>query len=309
MDQSDNLFVWVTPDLAKNVNNGNRLSTSMSRFPRVFPATYVAVIRAAEETGRLVLVLEQLALWIDRREKIARHVKKALTYPILVLVVSLVLTLALFKTVIPDILETVVGLGVDLPAPTQVLQILVSIIGEPIAWVLFVAVIAVIVIYLRTPEGSRRLLVFMSSTPVIGGIITNSSAARYAMTLSMLLHSGIGIVKACRIAADSSGHPLMALDSDRVCRRLRDGDMYSDVITETGLYPSVFVYMAKVGDESGRMVPLLQRSGVILEDDTMHRVDQFLELLEPVVLAGISAFVGFVVIAVLMPLSSLAAAL
>ena len=309
MDQSDNLFVWVTPDLAKNVTNGNRLSTSMSRFPRVFPATYVAVIRAAEETGRLVAVLEQLSLWIDRREKIARHIKRALTYPALVLVVSICLILALFKTVIPDILETVVGLGVDLPAPTLALQVVVDLIEQPIAWVLLVSVVAGIGLYLKTPEGNRRFLIFTSGAPIIGAIIINSSAARYAMTLSMLLQSGIGIVKACRIAADSSGHPLLEVDSDRVCRRLRAGDMYSNVIAGSGLYPSVFVYMAKVGDESGRMVPLIQRSGKILEEDTLHRVDQFLELLEPVVLAGISAFVGFVIIAILMPLSSLAAAL
>ena len=106
--QNDNLSLWVIPELCKRVMNGHRLSTSVAQFPRVFAPTYVALIRASEETGKLVKVLDQLSEWLERREKVERHIKKALTYPVFVMVVAIILTLLLFRTVIPGILETVV---------------------------------------------------------------------------------------------------------------------------------------------------------------------------------------------------------
>src|SRR5690606_38559620 len=110
-----------------------------------------------------------------RREKIERHVKKALTYPIFVIIVAFILTLGLFRTVIPGILDTVIGLGVELPAPTKLLMWIVAMIEQPLTWLFLVVALIASVAYARSPEGKERLLFLFIHIPVMGPIITYSS--------------------------------------------------------------------------------------------------------------------------------------
>jgi len=125
----------------------------------------------------------------------------------------------------------------------------------------------------------------------------------------MLIDSGVDIIRAARIASDASDHPLFKKDSIRVSDGLREGRYYGEVLSECPIYPLIMVDMIQVGDETGRMAVMLKKSGDLMEEDTMHRVDIFLNLIEPLVLSGISLGVGFIIIAVLMPMSSLVAAL
>lgn len=307
--QADSLSIWVTPEIYKRITHGHRLSTSLAQFPRVFPSTYVALIRASEETGKLVAVLDRLGDWLDRREKIERHVKKALTYPIFVMIVAFILTLGLFRTVIPGILDTVIGLGVELPAPTKLLMWIVAMIEQPLTWLFLVVGLIASTAYARSPEGKERLLFLFVHIPVVGPIITYSSTARYAHTMAMLLDSGVDIIRAAKISADASGNPLIKIDAVRITKELREGHYFSDILRDSPVYPPLLTDMVQVGDESGRMAVLVHRCGDLMEDDTMYRVDMFLNLLEPFVLASISMGVGFIVIAVLMPMSSLVSAL
>lgn len=307
--QSDSLSIWVTPEIHKRVIHGHRLSTSLAQFPKVFPSTYVAMIRASEETGKLVAVLDRLGDWLDRREEVERHVKKALTYPVLVILVAFVLTLGLFKTVIPGILETVIGLGVDLPAPTKLLLWIVYLIEQPLSWFALAAMIATIVLYAKTPEGWQKILFAFNHIPVLGEVLVHSSTARYSHTMSMLLDSGVDIIRAAKISADASGSPLVRRDSNRITKELREGRYFNEILGGSTVYPALLTDMVEVGDESGRMASMLNKCGELLEQDTMHRVDVFLNLLEPMVLAAVSVGIGFVVIAVLMPMSSIVSAL
>lgn len=307
--QADSLSIWVTPEIHRRIIHGHRLSASLAQFPRIFPSTYVAMIRASEETGKLVAVLDRLGDWLDRREQIQRHVKKALTYPLLVLLVAFVLTIGLFRTVIPGILETVIGLGVDLPTPTRVLLWMVYLVEQPLTWFSLTALLIALILYSRTPEGWERLLAAFNHFPVLGGVLMYSSSARYSHTMAMLIDSGVDIIRAAKISSDASGSPLIRLDSERVTRELREGRYFNQILHNSAVYPALLTDMVEVGDESGRMAVMLAKCGEILEHDTIHRVDTFLNLLEPLVLAAISVGVGFIIVAVLMPMSSIVSAL
>ncbi len=307
-DESEDLSIWVVPELTKKVVHGYKFSTSLSAYPRIFPNTYIALIRAAEETGQLVQVLQELGDWLDRSDKTARHVKKALTYPVVVLIISGLLTLGLFRTVIPGILDTVLGLGVELPAPTMILKGIVTVIQEPIFWLLCVAAFIGVSLYLQRPEGRSKALWVSVRLPGLGGILRYSAASRFAQTLGMLMETGVEITRATRISLEASGHPTFQDDAARIIGGLKEGKNLSEMLRHE-LYPVLTADLAKVGDESGRMASLLKRAGQILDEDTRYRVDNFLNVLEPVVLAGISIMVGFVVVAILMPLSTLTASL
>lgn len=285
------------------------LLNSLAKYPKVFPRTYTALVRGSEETGELQFVLNQLSEWLEKQDKLQRHVKKALTYPSFVIVLAALLTLILFKTVIPQLLETVVGLGAELPLPTKILLAVVWTVEQPLFWLLLVLAVAAVVWYFRTPKGYQQLLLASHYAPVIGGILTSAGAARYASTLSMLLKSGVDIIRACKIAADASGNPLLQQDSNRVLQSLREGQYLSEVLGARTYYPMILSDMIKVGDETGEMAKIINQCGQMLEDDTMHRIDMFMNLLEPIVLAAVSFIVGSVLIAVLMPMSNLISAL
>lgn len=308
-DAEEELYTIVIPDLSRRVAHGSRLSVSMGAYIRIFPRTYLALIKAAEETGNLVPVLHDLALWLDRKEQGRQHIKKALSYPAVIVLVSGVLTIGLFQTVIPGILETVLGLGVALPAPTRLLLVMVAVVKHPLSWVVAALATAGAVAYLRTPQGWIRLMVFLSSTPVVGDILKTSGASRYALTLAMLMERGIDIMRAVRIASEATGNPLLEEDCNRISRGIREGDGLGSLMQASDLYPRLLVGLTEVGDESGQLTPMLRRAGDVLAEDVAHRVDTFLNLLEPIVLGILSMAVGFVVIAILMPLASLTASL
>lgn len=275
----------------------------------MFPATYVALVRGSEESGQIVPTLERLADWLERQDNIERQVKKAITYPAFVVVIAFILTLCLFKTVIPGILETVIGLGAELPTPTRILMTVVDLIGQPLFWILVAISVVGVALYLRTPEGWQRFLIVIHHLPVFGTVLAFSGGARYSHTLSMLLGTGVDIIRAARISADASGNPLLRADAARVLKDLREGRYLSDVLSEHPIYPELLVDMIKVGDETGRLAELIERCGVLLEEDTMHRLNVMMELLEPIILAAVSLLVGAVLIAILMPMANMVNAL
>lgn len=303
--QTDKLSLWVTPDLHAKIMNGHRFSSALTRFPRVFPATFVALVRGSEESGQLVTVLGRLADWLEKQDSIARQVKKAVIYPTFVIALAGILTLCLFKTVIPSILETVVGLGAELPMPTKILMGIIDLINQPAFWILLVIFVAGSAYYLRTPQGSQQALLVLHHTPAIGGILSFSGGARYSHTLAMLLGTGVDIIRSAKIAADASGNPLIRRDSARVLKDLREGRYLSDVLSEVPVYPELLVDMIRVGDETGRLAELIAKCGDLLEEDTLHRLNVWMELLEPIILAVVSVMVGAILVAILMPMANL----
>lgn len=306
---SDPLSERVIPAVRKQVSNGARLSSAMSRFPRVFPSTYIAVLKAAEESGKLLDTLDQLAEWLERGQEVEREVKKALSYPVLVTVLAVAMTVALFRTLVPKILQTVTELGVELPMPTRVLQTMVDMLGQPLFW--FVAVLVGMGVFevLRRDEGREKLLLMLSHTPVVGGILVYSAAVKYARTLALLLDSGVDMLRAVALSSQSSSSPFIARDTNRVLRELSTGEPLAESLGTVFMYPPILVQMVGVGAEVGRLSYFSAKAAEILEQDARHRIEIFMNLLEPIVLSGIALMVGFVVIATLMPLSSLVSAL
>ena len=306
---TDNLSIFVIPEVSSKVTRGYRFSSALAQFPRVFPNTYTALIRASEETGSLQPVLDKLSEWLEKQDSIERHVKKALTYPVFVIVLAGILTMLLFKTVVPQILETVVALGAELPLPTKILMFIISAIESPLFWFLVVSLASLVIYYLRTPKGYLQTITILHFSPILGEILMASGNSRYSNTLSMLVESGVDIIRSCRIAAEASGNPLIVNDSIRVVKELREGRYFREALESRPFYPLMLINMVGVGDETGRMAELLGRSGALLEEETMYRLDSFVNLLEPIILAGVSLIVGSVLVAIMLPMANLVSAL
>lgn len=308
--QPDNpRFGQVIEVCTKQICGGSRFSSSLRMFPTIFPSTYVALVRSGEETGRLHYVMEQLAIWLERRDRLNRVVKKALAYPVFVAIITAILTVALFRTVIPAILKTVVDLGVVLPWPTRLLVGLVELAGSPAVWIATVVATAAMFRYVRSEEGYRRSLSLACRLPWLGPLLIGSACSRFANTMAMLVASGVDLVRACRISCEASGLPLMEDDAPRIVQQLTKGEFLSQTINASKLYPNVLGAMIDIGEESGQLAAVLAKCAQLLEEDTLDQVANFTNLLEPIILGFLSAGVGFIVIAVMLPISTLVSSL
>ena len=306
---TDALSSRVVPLLARKVAQGIPFSAALRSFPRIFSTTYVSLIRGSEETGTLHKNLDYLAEWLERHDKILRHVRRAMTYPILVVIVTCVLTLALFKTVIPKILEAVLDMGAALPTPTRLLLLMVELVKSPWTWVCVTLMGLALIGYLRSPQGWRAFTGVLVGTPGIGSLVRCAAAARLSLTLSMLLAAGSEVMRACGIAGSSSGLPQVAEDADRVRTELREGKFLSQIYSGSGLYPPLLCDMLRAGEESGKLAPMLQHAATLFEEETYGRLESITSLLEPLALGVISMGVGFVLIGVVMPMTTMLSAL
>lgn len=305
----DPLSSRVVPILARRVAQGIPFSTALRSFPRIFPMTYVSLIRGSEETGTLHKNLDYLADWLERHDKILRHVKRAMTYPVLVIVVTFILTMALFRTVVPKILEAVLDMGAALPAPTRLLLVMVEVVKSPWAWLASVLVILAVVGYLRSPQGWRTFTGILVGAPGIGSLLRCAASARLSLTLSMLLAAGSEVMRACGIAGSSSGLPQFHEDADRIRAELREGRFLSQAYNGSALYPPLLCDLLRAGEESGKLAPMLQHAATLFEEETYGRLETLTNLLEPLALAFISLGVGFVLIGVVMPMTTMLSAL
>lgn len=304
----DVLSSRVAPQLARKVSMGSTLSAALNGFPLIFPQAYIWLIRGGEETGTLYRLLDHLADWLERQDKLLRQVRKALTYPCLIMLLVFVLTIALFRTVIPRILEAVVGVGASLPGPTRALLVVVQLVQSPWFWLAVVLLVAVLVGYLRSPQGLATVARVLVGTPVVGDLMLSAGTARLSMTLAMLLESGTEVMRACGIAGSASGLIPMAEDSERVRAELRQGHELSQAYS-AALYPPLLTDMLKAGEESGRLTNLLRHASRLFEEETFGRLESLTNLLEPLILAGISLGVGFILVAIILPMTTMMQAL
>lgn len=309
LENGSPLFRTVCPQLARYIQSGHPLSGALSRYPRIFSYSYVALVKAAETSGQLVEALDRIGMWLDGSDVVLRRIKSALTYPAFVVVLSGVLTFALFRTVIPGILDTVRGMGVELPLPTLILSALVTAAGQPLVWVLFAAAMGGVVYYLRTPNGQELVQQLASELPIVRPIFVNTCAGRYSSTLALLCATGVDLLQGTTIAAQASGSLILKEDSLRVRRLLMEGKTLSYSIRNQPMYPHILQQLVQVAEQTGKFDALLEQARKVLEDDAAFRLEKLTALLEPVILAGLSVFVGSILIAILMPLVNLAGSL
>lgn len=301
----DQLSERVVPIMARRISQGHRLSSALRGFPRLFPSAYVWLIHGGEETGALHRNLEHLADWLERQDRLSRQLRKALTYPVLVCLTTFILTVALFRSVIPSILDAILGMGASLPAPTRALVAAVNIVQSPWTWLVAALLTTAAVGYLRSEKGRRSLGVFLLSAPLLGDLLRSAASARMALTLSMLLESGSEVTRAVAIAGSASGLPQMAADVERIRAELREGHTLSQAYNYPALYPPLICDMLTAGEESGRMTKMLRHASKLFEEDTYSRLESLTNLLEPLALAAISLGVGFILVSVILPMSTM----
>ena len=303
----------VLRDVIQTVEGGKTFSDGLNRYPKIFDHLYVNMVRAGEAGGVLETVLERLADFAEKAQKLKNKVKSAMTYPIVVLSIALIVVVFLLSFVVPKFAAMFEQQGRELPTITRTLinvaDFVKGLFTNPIRLGIAVGLIVGLV-YLwkmlsRTPWGSYAIDSFKIRAPIFGKLVTKVIVARFTRTLGTLIASGVPILQALEIVRDAVGNAVVAKAISNVHSSIKEGESVVAPLRESGIFDPMVIGMIQVGEETGTLAPMMIRVADTYDDDIDTAVEGLTSLLEPLLIVFLALIVGTIVIAMFMPLLSL----
>ncbi|MGF1466999.1 MAG: type II secretion system F family protein [Sandaracinaceae bacterium] len=310
-NQADNKNLQrVLRDVKNNVEQGSTFSAALARHPRVFDDLYVNLVAAGELGGILDTILSRLAVYIEKRVRLRNQVIKALTYPTVIAIVAVGVLFVLLGFVIPRFQAMFADFGGDaaLPAITRfVIQISDAFVSSLPFLIPLVIVSAIGVVFsYNTVSGKRFWHRLLITAPLLGPVMRKIAVARFTRTLGTLLGSGVPILDAMSICARSSGNVIVEKAIQDTAERVREGHTMADPLMETKVFPPMVVQMIGVGEATGALDQMLQKIADFYEEEVDNAVAQLTSLMEPIMLVVMGGIVGFILVAMYMPIFSIA---
>ncbi len=290
-----------------SIENGKRLADAMAGTRGVFDKLYVNMIQAGEEAGILDSILNRLAIYMEKSEKIKGQVKGAMVYPLVILIVAFVVIAGILVFIIPKFNEFYSSAGKAPPALTQFVVNLSDFMIHKWYIIIGVAVIIpmLIVQYLETPEGRSNFDAIVLKIPVIGEVALKSAVARLSRTLSTLLSSGVGLIEAIEIAARTAGNGVIENILIRSKDSVTQGRSFSAPLGKEKVIPEMVVQMIAIGEQSGTMDIMLGKIADFYEDEVEASVKAMTSLIEPLMMVFLGGIIAVLVIAMYLPIFSM----
>jgi type IV pilus assembly protein PilC len=309
--QTDNkAFAAVLKDVKSSVEQGATFSDSLRRHPKVFDHLYVNLVQAGEVGGILDTILNRLAVYIEKAMKLRRQVRGAMVYPSIVLVVFIGVLAILLGFVIPGFQNMFKDFGSkdDLPALTKGVMAVSQFFVGNLLWIFLglTAIIVGVAYTYRTPGGKKLVHRGMLQVPVIGPVMRKIAVARFTRTLGTLLASGVPILDALEIVAKTAGNVIVEEAIMYSRARIAEGKNMAQPLMETDVFPPMVVQMVGVGEQTGALDAMLNKIADFYEEEVDIAVAALTSLIEPAMMVGIGGTVGVVLIAMYLPIFSLA---
>lgn len=306
VDAKNKRFAAVLGDILERVSAGRSIAEAVGAHDDVFPTYFLAMLTSAEQTGRIDEAFTQLHKYVKRDLELSRQVRKALIYPLILLVVAIAVSILIVVVVIPKFADFYKGFtGPDgkpaqLPLPTRMLIAVSDFVQSPwgigLGVLLVLAVIGAFV-WTRQPSGRRVLDGFILKLPLLGTIVTYSSTERFTRVLGVLLDAGVPLPDALPTAIDCSNNAVFKERLSVAAEAVLAGDGFADPIRQTGLFPNPVVQMVRVGERTGELADQLENAASFYEDEVSYSVDKLTQWFEPMILIFIGVIVGFVALA------------
>jgi general secretion pathway protein F len=295
----------ILSQIREEVNEGNSLSFTMTRYPQVFPAFYLNMVRAGEASGTLHLVLERLADFSEKQQALRGRVRAALAYPFFMFFVGSIVLFFLVTFVVPNVTKIFDEMHQTLPLITIIL-IGVSRFLETFWWVIVAGIIASVIalkyFLFRTERGRNLRDRILLRLPVIGSMNRRIAVARFSRTLGTLLESGVPLLASLEIVRNIVGNDLISDAIRKAGIDVREGQSLSAPLARSGLFPAISVEMISVGEQSGNLEPMLYRIADAYEKEVESNITLLTSLLEPVMILVMGLIVGFIVVSILLPI-------
>ncbi len=309
--QGDNkAFNKILLDIKGHVEHGNKFSDALARHPKVFDHLFVNLVAAGEMGGILDTILNRLAVYIEKRVKLKRQVRSAMVYPTGVMCIAIAVMVVLLTYVIPSFQMMFRDFGGEdsLPAMTQfVINLSKGFVGN-IHWILLGVgtVVGSIVYSYKTTKGKRFWHKLMITVPVLGPVMRKIAVARFTRTLGTLLSSGVPILDALNIVAKASGNVIIEEAINTTAARIKEGQTMVEPLLESKVFPPLVVQMIGVGEQTGAIDQMLNKIADFYEEEVDVAVGALTSMLEPIMMVAIGGMVGFILIAMYMPIFDIA---
>jgi type IV pilus assembly protein PilC len=299
------------PELAKvleavrlDIEQGASLSQALTRHPKVFNRLFVAMVRSGESGGVLDSVLMRLADTIEKQVELRRKIKSAMTYPVAVLGLVLLIMAAMLVFVVPTFADLFGELGGTLPLPTRLLLAVSGFFTSYLPFLLLVAGGAAFGFkrWIATEDGRARWDAFKLRVPVFGGLVHKTAMTRFARTLSVLLRSGVSILESLAITSDTVNNTVVARAIEDVQVAVQQGQSIAGPLGRHEVFPPMVVQMLAVGEETGAVDAMLEKVADFYDAEVEATVDALTSLLEPLLIVVLGGAVGGMVIALYLPM-------
>ena len=288
-----------------DIEGGTTLSEALAKHPLYFDELFCNLVQAGEHAGILDSILDKIATYKEKTEAIKAKIKKAMTYPIAILVVASIITMILLIFVIPQFEQLFSGFGADLPAMTKAVVAMSKWMQEW-WWALFGVIFAVIKIAKEAKKRSKAFNVFLDKyllkAPVIGAILHKAAIARYARTLSTMFAAGVPLVEAMDSVSGAVGNVVYRDAVIKMRDEVSTGTQINVAMKQTNLFPHMVVQMTAIGEEAGSVDTMLSKVADFYEAEVDDAVDNMTALLEPIIMAFLGVVIGGLVIAMYLPI-------
>jgi type IV pilus assembly protein PilC len=298
----------IIDNVREDVEGGSLLSEAMGRHPQAFNRLYIAMVEAGEAAGVLDIVLDRVAIQIEKEEKIKRRVKGAMIYPSIVLTFATLVMTGLLMFLVPIFVKIFDQLHGQLPMLTQgVLH--VSNLLRGYWFIIFPVMGGSIFAFFRwkkTEPGRQAWDRFKLKIPMqIGSVVLKVSMARFSRTLSTLIASGVDIMRALEITAQTSGNWVVESETMKIRERVRDGAPIAQPMVDNVIFPPMVGQMVKIGEETGELEKMLSKVADFYEDEVDASIQALTSIIEPLMMIGVGMMVGVIVISMYLPMFKL----
>lgn len=298
----------LVEDLKQEVAAGNSFASALRKQPKYFDDLYCNLVDSGEQSGALETLLDRVATYKEKTEALKSKIKKAMTYPIAVIVVAIVVTAILLIKVVPAFESVFRSFGSDLPAFTLLVVGISHLLQKwwIIALLLLAATSFTIAELNKRSENFRNNKErFLLKVPIIGAILYKSSIARYARTLSTTFAAGVPLVEALDSVSGATGNVVFRQAVERIKNDVSSGTQLNFSMRTTGIFPTMAVQMTAIGEESGALDEMLGKVAEFYENEVDDMVDNLTSLMEPIIMSVLGVIIGGLIIAMYLPIFQL----
>ncbi|HEX2027489.1 MAG TPA: type II secretion system F family protein [Nitriliruptorales bacterium] len=296
----------VIGEVRADVEAGGALSAALAKHEKIFPRLYIAMVRAGETAGMLDSVLLRIADALEKEVALRGKIKAALTYPVIVLIMAVLLTTVMLIFIVPTFAAMFEDLGGELPVPTKILMaasnfmsswagLLTFFVLPAGVWYAYKAIRA-------NPQGRYQLDRIKLKLPVFGPLFHKIAMARFARNLSVLLRAGVPILQALEITSETVANGPVAAAVKDVQDSVREGESIASPLTNHDVFPAMIVQMIAVGEETGAIDTMLEKVADFYDQEVESTTESLTALMEPLMIAVLGGIVGSMVIALYMPI-------
>jgi type IV pilus assembly protein PilC len=301
----------IIHSLSENIKNGSSFYEALANYPKVFPEIFVAMARAGEESGSLSDSLSIVGLQMERSEQLVSKVKGAMMYPSIVIIAVGIVGILMLIYVVPTLTNTFKSLGVQVPLATRIIVAISDFMVANVTLVFGTVVALVIggIYFAKSKIGSAFIVSCSLHIPVIGDLVRETYSARAARTLSSLLSSGVPVLNSLSItkAVVHTSSFARVIEEAEVC--VKKGEPLSKPFAKnTKLYPILMSEMLAVGEETGKVAPMLKQIAEFYEQDVAEKTKDLSTIIEPLLILLIGSFAGVFAVSMIAPIYSLSSA-